>query len=103
MTKKELVEIVADKMGTTYPETEETLNAFLEVIMETMANGEKVKIIGFGSFESFLAKERKGHNPYSNEPITIPTHRNVRFRAGKHLKGYIDTENYRSHYEELNY
>lgn len=103
MTKKELVEIVAEKMGITYPEAEESLNAFLEVIMETMANGEKVKIMGFGSFESFLTKERRGHNPYSNKAITIPTHRNVRFRAGKYLKEYIDTENYRSHYIELNY
>ena len=102
MTKKELVEIVAEKMGITYSEAEESLNTFLEVIMQSMANGEKVKIMGFGSFESFLAKERKGHNPYSNVAITIPVHRSVRFKAGKYLKEYIDTENYRSNYENMN-
>ena len=93
MTKKELIEVVAKKMDTTIPEAEETLNTFLEVIMETMANGEKVKIMGFGSFEAFLAKERKGHNPYTNKTITIPTHRSVKFKAGKHLRSCIEIDN----------
>ena len=49
------------------------ISAFLSVVIEAVANGEKVILVGFGSFERPLRSKRKGHNPQTNQPMTIPT------------------------------
>ncbi|WP_293356491.1 MULTISPECIES: HU family DNA-binding protein, partial [unclassified Microcoleus] len=71
MNKKELVEAVADKTEVSQKTTSVTLNAVLETIIEALASGDKVTLVGFGTFESRDRKARQGRNPKTGEPIQI--------------------------------
>ena len=86
MNKIELAAAVAAKTGLSKKDAEIALNAALCTIKETLVKGEKVQLVGFGSFE---AKERAaytGHDPRTMEPIVIPASRIPSFKAGKALK-----------------
>ncbi|WP_293352592.1 MULTISPECIES: HU family DNA-binding protein, partial [unclassified Microcoleus] len=71
MNKKELVEAVADRADTTQKQANAVLNALLDVIIEALASGDKVTLVGFGTFESRDRKARQGRNPKTGEPIQI--------------------------------
>jgi DNA-binding protein HU-beta len=86
MNKGELVDAVAAKANITKKQADEVISAFLEVVTETVANGEKVTLIGFGSFERRDRSEREGRNPKTNEPMTIPATKVPAFSAGKLFK-----------------
>ncbi|MHC0067031.1 HU family DNA-binding protein [Nostoc sp. UIC 10890] len=86
MNKGELVDAVAAKTNITKKQADEVISAFLSVVTEAVANGEKVTLIGFGSFERRDRSEREGRNPKTNEPITIPATRVPAFSAGKQFK-----------------
>ncbi|MEJ6487702.1 HU family DNA-binding protein [Nostoc punctiforme UO1] len=86
MNKGELVDAVAAKTNITKKQTDEIISAFLSVVTEAVANGEKVTLIGFGSFERRDRSEREGRNPKTNEPMTIPATKVPAFSAGKHFK-----------------
>jgi DNA-binding protein HU-beta len=72
MNKGELVDAVAAKANITKKQADEVISAFLSVVTEAVANGEKVTLVGFGSFERRERSEREGRNPKTNEPMIIP-------------------------------
>ncbi|MFN6498193.1 MAG: HU family DNA-binding protein [Nostoc sp. DedQUE01] len=86
MNKGELVDAVAAKANITKKEALEVISTFLEVVTEAVANGEKVTLVGFGSFERRERSEREGRNPKTKETITIPATRVPAFSAGKQFK-----------------
>ncbi len=86
MNKGELVDAVAVKANITKKQADQVISAFLEVVTEAVANGEKVTLIGFGSFERRERSEREGRNPKTKETITIPATKVPAFSAGKQFK-----------------
>ncbi|MDJ0660596.1 MAG: HU family DNA-binding protein [Crocosphaera sp.] len=86
MNKEELVNMIAAKTRLTKKETSHILDSLTETIMETVADGEKVVLVGFGTFEPRDRKERKGMNPQTGQPITIPATTVPAFSAGKVFK-----------------
>lgn len=86
MTKAELVHAVAAETGLTLKDTNAVLDVLEQTITDALAKGEKVQLIGFGSFEVRHRAERKGRNPQTGEEITIPAGVVPAFRAGKALK-----------------
>ena len=86
MTKAELVHTVAGETGLTLKDVNAVIDTLEQTITDKLAKGEKVKLIGFGSFEARHRAERKGRNPQTGEEITIPAGTVPAFRAGKALK-----------------
>ena len=86
MNKGELVDAVAAKANVTKKQADQIISVFLEVVTEAVANGEKITLVGFGSFERRERSEREGRNPKTNEPMTIPATRVPGFSAGKAFK-----------------
>ncbi|WP_240453007.1 HU family DNA-binding protein [Acholeplasma equirhinis] len=90
MNKTELVAHVADKAETTQVLAEAVINAFAEVVTETLAKrGEKVVVTGFGTFEVRNRVARKGKNPRTGEEIVVPAQKTPAFKAGKLLKDAV--------------
>ena len=89
MTKVELIAAVATNAGLTKKDAEKAVSATLDVITEALKNGEKVSLVGFGTFEVRERKERQGRNPQTREPMTIPASKLPAFRAGKALKDAV--------------
>jgi DNA-binding protein HU-beta len=90
MTKVELVSAVTKKSGMAKKDSDAAVSAVIEVITETLAKGENISIVGFGTFEVRERAERRGINPRSKEPMTIPTGKLPTFKAGKSLKEAVE-------------
>ena len=90
MNKAELVAAVAAKTGDTKKNTEEVVNAFVDVVTASLKKGEKVQLVGFGSFEVKKRAARKGRNPQTGEEIKIPASKAPAFKAGKALKDAVN-------------
>ncbi|MBH8575175.1 HU family DNA-binding protein [Nostocaceae cyanobacterium CENA369] len=86
MNKGELVDAVAAKVNITKKQADEIISAFLSVVTEAVANGDKVTLVGFGSFERRERSEREGRNPKTKETITIPATRVPAFSPGKQFR-----------------
>ena len=86
MNKAELVAAIAAKTGDTKKGAEASVNAFVDVITDALAKGDKVQLVGFGSFEVRKRAARKGRNPQTKEEIKIPASKAPVFKAGKALK-----------------
>ena len=86
MNKTELVAAVAEKTELTNKDATKAVEAVFDTIQETLANGEKVQLIGFGNFEVRDRAARKGRNPQTGEEIEIPASKVPAFKAGKALK-----------------
>lgn len=86
MNKAQLVEAIAEKTDHTKKDCDEILSAMLEVIQEAVANGDKVTLVGFGTFERRDRQARPGRNPATGEPIEIPAAKVPAFAAGKVFK-----------------
>jgi len=86
MNKTELVAAVAEKTELTKKDATKAVEAVFDTIQETLANGEKVQLIGFGNFEVRDRAARKGRNPQTGEEIEIPASKVPAFKAGKALK-----------------
>jgi DNA-binding protein HU-beta len=86
MNKGELVDKVAEKASVTKKEADAVLTAAIDAIMETVAEGKKVTLVGFGSFERRDRKEREGRNPKTGETMVIPATKVPAFSAGKQFK-----------------
>lgn len=89
MTKVDLTEKMASKMGSSKKDAEEALAAFLESVKETVAAGEDVTLVGFGTFYVSERGAREGRNPRTGETIQIEAKRSVSFRAGKSLRDAV--------------
>ncbi len=86
MNKAELIAVVAEKTGMSKKDTEAVIVATLNTITEAMTEGEKVQLVGFGSFEVKKREPRIGLNPKTLEKIEIPASKAPVFKAGKALK-----------------
>jgi DNA-binding protein HU-beta len=83
MNKGELVDKVSEATGITKKDAERVITATLETIQEAVAEGEKVTLVGFGTFEPRDRQAREGRNPKTGETLTIPATRVPAFAAGK--------------------
>lgn len=90
MNKAELVAAIAAKTGESKKSTEAAVNAFTEVVAESLKGGDKVQLVGFGSFEVRKRAARKGRNPQTKEEIKIPASKAPVFKAGKALKELVN-------------
>ncbi|WP_455257545.1 HU family DNA-binding protein [Peptoniphilus asaccharolyticus] len=91
MNKSELVTSIAEKSNLTKKDAEMALNAFLETVQEALTDGEKVQLVGFGTFEVRERKAREGRNPRNpEEVIKIPKSNAPVFRSGKALKEAVN-------------
>ena len=90
MNKTELIKKVADKTDLTKKDAELAVSAMIDVIVEAVAEGEKVQIVGFGTFEQRERKERSGVDPRTHEKLTIPASKVPAFKAGKSFKDAVD-------------
>ncbi len=89
MNKTELVAAVAAKAELSKKDAEQAVNSLFDVITETLKQGDKVQLVGFGSFEVRERAARKGRNPQTKQEITIPASKLPVFKAGKALKDSI--------------
>ena len=89
MNKPELVELVVEKAGITKKDSEKAVTAILEGITDTLAKGDKVQLVGFGTFEVRHRKAREGRNPSTGEAIKIAAQKVPAFKAGKALKDMV--------------
>ena len=92
MNKAELVAAVASKTGDTKKAAEASVDAVVAVIKETLVKGDKVQLVGFGSFEVRKRAARKGRNPQTKEEIKIPASKAPVFKAGKQLKELVNNK-----------
>lgn len=90
MNKAELVAAVAAKTGDTKKAAEASVDAIVAAIKEALKKGEKVQLVGFGSFEVRKRAARKGRNPQTKEEIKIPASKAPVFKAGKALKDLVN-------------
>ncbi|MDR2166174.1 MAG: HU family DNA-binding protein [Zoogloeaceae bacterium] len=90
MNKTELVEALAAKSGISRSTAANTLDDLLAVVAETLAKGDGISLVGFGSFTLSKRAARTGRNPRTGATINIPASRNVKFSAGAKLKAAIN-------------
>ena len=90
MNKADLVAAVAAKTGDTKKTAEASVAAVVAVIKEALVKGDKVQLVGFGSFEVRKRAARKGRNPQTKEEIKIPASKAPVFKAGKQLKELVN-------------
>lgn len=91
MTKTELIGVVAEKTEFTKKNAEIAVNAIISAITESLANGEKVSLVGFGTFEVRDRKEKQVKNPQTGKMMTAPASKAPAFKAGKALKDKVNT------------
>ncbi|PTQ85823.1 HU family DNA-binding protein [Nitrosomonas ureae] len=85
MNKTELIEAIATRSNTTKAQTTMMLNELIEVIQKTLADGDNVQLVGFGTFSITERAGREGRNPSTGESMTIPAKKVVKFKPGKTL------------------
>ncbi len=89
MNKTELINEVAKKCGISKKDAEKAVNATVDTIADTLAAGDKVQLVGFGSFETKTREARMGRNPRTKEAVEIPAATVPVFKAGKALKDKV--------------
>ncbi len=89
MNKAELISVVAEKTGFTKKDSDLAVNAALDAITDALVAGEKVQLVGFGTFEVKERAARVGRNPQTNEEIEIAASRVASFKVGKALKDAV--------------
>jgi DNA-binding protein HU-beta len=90
MNKTELVSAIAEKTELSKKDAEKALKAFTEVVAEELKKGEKIQLVGFGTFEVAERPAREGRNPRTGETMTIAASKSPKFKAGKALKDSIN-------------
>lgn len=90
MNKTELVAAIAEKSELSKKDAEKALKAFSDVVSEELANGGKVQLVGFGTFEVSERAAREGRNPHTGEAMTIAASKTPKFKAGKALKDLVN-------------
>ncbi|MFV0400367.1 MAG: HU family DNA-binding protein [Oscillospiraceae bacterium] len=86
MTKAELISAVAEKANLTKKDSEKAVAAVIDSITDALVSGDKVSLVGFGTFEVKSRSARNGINPRTKEPMPIPASKLPSFKAGKALK-----------------
>ena len=90
MNKTELVAAMADKAGMSKKDAESALKSFIEVVTEELKKGDKVQLVGFGTFEVAERAAREGINPLTKKPMSIPATKAPKFKAGRGLKDAVN-------------
>ena len=90
MNRSQLVDKIAEKAELTKKDAESALKAFIDSVQEALESGEKVQLIGFGTFETRERAAREGRNPRTKETITIPASTVPVFKAGKEFKDRVN-------------
>ncbi|MBR3900235.1 MAG: HU family DNA-binding protein [Ruminococcus sp.] len=90
MTKSELIAAVASKTDSTKKNAEAAVNAMIEAVTEALVNGDKVSIVGFGTFEVRDRKEKTVINPQTKKKMTAPASKAPAFKAGQALKSAVN-------------
>ena len=93
VNKTELVASVAEQTGLTKKDSEKAVSAVLNAVADSLEKGEKVQLVGFGTFEVRERKARKAKNPQTGVDITIPATKVPAFKAGKGLKDVVAAKN----------
>jgi DNA-binding protein HU-beta len=91
VNKSELIEAVAEQADLPKTSVSKVLDAFLETVSATLASGEEIALVGFGTFTVKDRPERQGRNPATGQPMTIAAARVPSFRPGKALKETVNT------------
>lgn len=92
MNKTELIEVLAEKTGATKLLTEKVINAYLETVMDTVAKGENVSVVGFGAFSKAHRNARTGRNPSNGQAIQLPATDLPKFVPGKIFKDKVKAQ-----------
>ena len=92
MNKTELVAAMAEKAELSKKDSEKALKAFIDVVSEELQKGEKIQLVGFGTFEVSERAARTGKNPQTGAEIKIPASKAPKFKAGKALKDAVMQE-----------
>lgn len=90
MSKQQLVEMIAEKAGLTKADASRALDATMESITEALKKGEKVSLVGFGTFATSKREAREGRNPRTGETVKIAARTAVTFKAGSKLKDAVN-------------
>ncbi len=90
MNKAELINAAAERSGLSKKDTEAVVAAVISTITESLAQGDKIQLVGFGAFEVKERAARLGRNPRSGEEVKIPASKIPVFKAGKALKDAVD-------------
>ncbi len=85
MNKAELIAHIADEVGITKTQTNSALDSFVDAVTKTLKKGDKVTLVGFGTFTVSKRAARNGRNPQTGEVIKIKARKVARFKAGKEL------------------
>jgi len=86
MNKAELVEAVSDKAGITKKQAGSVIDAITDTVKETLSKGERITLVGFGTFHVMERKAREGRNPRTGKKLEIPAKKVPKFRVGKNLR-----------------
>ena len=89
MNKAELIAVLADNAGITKTQANATVDAFVDAVTKTLKKGDKVTLVGFGTFSVSKRAARMGRNPQTGEAIKIKAKKVARFKAGKELSGKL--------------
>ena len=90
MNKTELVAAMADAAEISKKDAEKALKAFTDVVTDELKKGEKIQLVGFGTFEVSTRAAREGRNPQTGETMTIEASKSPKFKAGKALKDVVN-------------
>ena len=90
MTKSELIDVIAEKAGLTKSDAAKALAATLESVTDALRAGEKVALIGFGTFSVSQRAARTGKNPQTGQALAIPASKAAKFKAGQQLKDAVN-------------
>ena len=90
MNKTELIAEIAERAEISKKDAEKALKAFTDVVADELVKGEKVQLVGFGTFEVSERAARDGRNPKSGEPMRIEASKSPKFKAGKALKDMVN-------------
>ena len=90
MNKTELIAAIAEKTELSKKDAEKALKAFTDVVEEELKKGEKIQLVGFGTFEVSETAAREGRNPQTGETMQIAASKSPKFKAGKALKDAIN-------------
>jgi len=90
MTKAEIVEQIYEKVGFSRRESSDIVETMLEIMKESLAEGEKIKISGFGNFAVRFKRERMGRNPHTGQEIKISARKVITFKASQILKTAVN-------------
>ena len=90
MNRMELVAAIAEKSELSKKDAEKALKAFTDVVAEELKKGEKIQLVGYGTFEVSERAAREGRNPQTGETMTIAASKSPKFKAGKALKDALN-------------